>query len=83
MYDFHYNFIKNIFDPNLLFADTDSLIYEIKSKDDVYKEYFKHKHLFDFSEDQSKFFELTNKKIIGKIKDEYKETPINEFIGLK
>ena len=40
MYDFHDNFIKNHFDANLLFTDTDSLTYEIKSKDDVYVEFF-------------------------------------------
>ena len=32
----------------LLLPDTGSLQYEIKS-DDVYKQFFKHKHLFDFS----------------------------------
>ena len=53
------------------------------SKDDVYEEFFKHKHLFDFSVYQSKFFDPTKKKIIGKMKDDYKGIPINEFIGLK
>ena len=48
MYDFHYNFIKKNFDAKLLFTDTDSLTYEIKSED-IYKEFFKRKHLFDFS----------------------------------
>ena len=48
MYDLHYNFTKKHFDVELLFTDTDSLTYEIKSED-VYEEYFKHKHLFDFS----------------------------------
>ena len=43
MYDFHYRFIKKHFDAELLFTDTDSLTYELKSKD-VY-EGFKHKHL--------------------------------------
>ena len=46
MYDFHYNFIKKHFDAELLF--TDSLTYEIKLED-VYEEFFKHKHLLDFS----------------------------------
>ena len=33
MNDFHYNFIKKNFDADLLFTDTGSLTYEIKSKD--------------------------------------------------
>ena len=37
MYDFHYNFIKKHFDAELLFTDTDSLTYELKS--DVYEEF--------------------------------------------
>ena len=48
MNDFHYNFIKKKFDAELLFIDTDSLTYKIKSEDN-YKEFFKHKDLFDFS----------------------------------
>ena len=39
MYDFHYNFIKKIVDAELLFTDTDSLTYEIKSEN-VYEGYF-------------------------------------------
>ena len=33
MYDFHYNFIKKHSDAELLFTDTDSLTYQIKSED--------------------------------------------------
>ena len=49
MYDFHFNFIK-IFDAELLFTDTDSLTYEIKSEDKNY--------LFGFSNfsKDSKFY---------------------------
>ena len=32
MYDLHYNFIKKNFDAELLFTDTDSPTYEIKSE---------------------------------------------------
>ena len=84
MYDFHYNFIKKHFDAELLFTDTDSLTYEIKSED-VYEEFFKHKHLFDFSNypKDSKFFDETNKKVIGKIKDEFEGKIVAEIFGLK
>ena len=48
MYDFCYIFFKKRFDAELLFTDTDSLTFEIKSED-VYEEYFKHKYFFDYS----------------------------------
>ena len=34
MYEFHYNYIKINYSANLLFVDTDSLVYEIKTEDD-------------------------------------------------
>ena len=84
MYGFHYSFIKNHFDAELLFTDTHSLTDEIKSED-VYEEFFKHKHLFDFSNypKDSKFFDQANKKVIGKMKDESEGKIIDEFVGLK
>ena len=33
MYDYHYNYIKRKFDAKLLFTDTASLTYEIKTED--------------------------------------------------
>ena len=48
MYDFHHNFIKKNFNAELLFTDTDSLTYEIKSEN-FYEDFFKWKDLFDFS----------------------------------
>ena len=83
MYDFHYNFIKKHFDTELLFTDTDSLTYEIKS--DIFEEFFKHKHLFDFSNypKDSMFFYETTKKVIGKMKDQSEGKIIDEFVGLK
>ena len=68
----------------MLFTETDSLTYEIKLKD-VYEEFFKHKHLFDFSNypEDSKIFDPTNKKVIGKLKDKSEGKVISEFAGLK
>ena len=84
MHDFHYNFIKKHFDAELLFTDTDSLTYEIKSEN-VYEEFFKWKDLFDFSNypKDSKFFDETNKNFIGKMKDKSVGKIIDEFLGLK
>ena len=84
MYDFHYNFIKKNFSAELLFTDTDSLTYEIKSEN-IYKDLYKRKDLFDFSNysKYSTFYDDTNKKVIGKIKDEYGVAVIDQFIGLK
>ena len=84
MYDFHYNFIKKKINAELLFTDTDSLTYEIKSKN-VYEEFFKWKDLFDLSNysKDSNFFDGTNKKVIGKMKDELDGVIVIEFVGLK
>ena len=84
MYDFHYSFIKNDFDAELLFTDTDSLTYDIKSEN-IYDEFFKWKDLFDFCNylKYSELFDETNKKVIGKMKDEFGGVIVVEFIGLK
>ena len=83
MYDFHYNFIKKNFNAELLFTDTDSLAYEIKSEN-VYEEFLKRKDLFDFSNylKDSEFSDETNKKVIGKIKDEFGGFIATEFVGI-
>ena len=84
IHDFQYNFIKKNFNAELLFTDTDSLTYEVKSEN-VYEDFFKWKDLFDFSNysKDSTFYDDTNKKVIGKMKDEYGGNIIDEFIGLK
>ena len=46
MYEFHYNYIKNKFYADLLFTDTDRLVYEIKTKD-FYEDFYSDKDLFD------------------------------------
>ena len=83
MYEFHYIYLKSKFDAKLLLTDTDSLVYEIKTED-VYEGFYQDKNLFDFSDYplHSKFFDRVNKKVIGKMKNEFKERIINEFVGL-
>ena len=51
MYNFHYNYIKKEYGSRakLLFTDTDSLTYEIETED-VYKDLWKRKELFDNSD---------------------------------
>ena len=86
MYDFHYNFIKDKYNTKaqLLFTDTDSLMYEIET-DDVYKDFYQNKEKFDNSDypQTSRFYFGENKKVIGKFKDEAAFTPIVEFVGLR
>ena len=84
MYEFHYKYIKSKFDAKLLFTDTDSLVYEIKTED-VYEDLYQGKNLFDFSDYplDLTLYDPVNKKAIGKMKDEFKGRKINEFIGLK
>ena len=57
MYKFHYEYIQYKFSARLLFTDTDSLVYEIKTVD-VYEDFYQDKDLFDFNEysSNSKFF---------------------------
>ena len=66
MYNFHYKYIKNKLDAKLLFTDTDSLVYEIKTED-VYEDFYQDKSLFDFDDDplDSKLFDPANKKVTG------------------
>ena len=84
MYDFHCNFIDKNFDAELLFTGTDSFTYEIKSEN-VYEEFVKWKDLFDFSNysKDSKNFNETNKKVIGKMKDEFGRVIVDEILELK
>jgi hypothetical protein len=87
MYKFHYDYIKPKYGANatLLFTDTDSLCYSVKT-DDMYKDMEEDKHLFDKSGYDGKGFrscDKTNAKVIGKFKDETDGVPIVEFCGLR
>ena len=86
MYNFHYNYIKKKYGnkAKLLFTDTDSLTYEIEAED-VYQDFWNDKDRFDNSDypESSPYFDTTNKKVIGKFKDEACSIPIKEFVGLR
>ena len=85
MYQFHYDYVLKTFDNvKLLFTDTDYLVYEIKDGN-FYDQCFKDKELFDFSgySIDSIYFDDSNKKKLGKMKDEFNGNKIDEFVGLK
>ena len=88
MYDFHYNYVKPKWGgkAQLLFTDTNSLVYEIETED-FYK---------DIEEDIPRWFDTsaypnnhtgvklrTNKKVLGMMKDETAGDEILEFVGLR
>ena len=89
MYDFHYNYIKPKYRENakLLFTDTDSLAYEIETKD-FYRDISSDvKSKFDTSNypknHPSGILTGVNKKVIGMFKDEAAGKQIAEFVGLR
>ena len=89
MYQFHYNYIKAKYGDRakLLFTDTDSLAYEIKT-DDFYVDIAPDvRSWFDTSEyprDHPSGIETgVNKKVIGLFKDEAAGKQIEEFVGLR
>jgi hypothetical protein len=87
MYDFHYNEIVERY-PNkgaqLLFTDTDSLCYAIRT-DDVYDDMSKNMSVYDTSayDVDHPLYSTTNKKVVGKFKDETNGIPPVEFVGLR
>ena len=84
MYYFYYNYIKKKIDTKLLFTDTDSLTYEIKT-DNVYEDFYEDKYLLDFSNypKDSKFHDPSSLNEIGKMKDESKGKINDEFCWIK
>ena len=88
MYEFHYDYMKKRYnweDLKLLYMDTDSLVYNIKTED-FYK---------DIAEDVETRFNMSgyevdrplpigkNKKVIGLMKDELGGKKMKEFISLR
>ena len=85
MDEFYYDYIKNIYGNKwrLLFTDTFSLIYEVKTEE-FYEDFSKDKGMFDFSyySAKSKHYDDSNKLVASKIKDETSGVAIEEFVWL-
>jgi hypothetical protein len=86
MYRYHYEVIKPKYGDKatLLFTDTDSLCYHIKCED-VYRDMYEMRELYDLSDfpEESPFHDTSNKKVLGKFKDECNGQPVSDFIGLR
>ena len=87
MYSFHNNIMKSHFDCRLLYSDTDSLLYKIRS-DDFYKELAAKPNIlseFDFLDypTDHQVFNNNNKLAVFKYKDEFAGKLIDEFFSLK
>ena len=84
MYKFYYGFVKKkCKNPILLFTDADSLCFE--TEENFYEIMLNNKEFFDLSNfpKDSKYFCDDNKKVPGKMKDEYGGTSVWVFIGTK
>ena len=89
MYDFHYNYIKTMYGDKakLLFIDTDSLTYEIRTKDfykDISPDIEKRIDTSDYSSNHSSGIKTgLNSKVFWMFNDEAGGKQIVEFVGLR
>ena len=89
MFDFHYNYIKKKYHKKaeLLFTDTDSLMYEIKTKDfykDISPDILTKFDTSDYNPNHKSGIPTgINKKVIGMFKDEVAGKQITHFVGLR
>ena len=74
MYEFHDNYIKSKYGNNsrLLFTDTDSLMYEIKTED-VYED-------FNNYSAKSKSYDDSNELVVGKMKMKWLVLPLKNLL---
>ena len=83
---FWYNHLKEKYYDKiqLIYTDADAFVIEVET-DYIYKDMYEDGHLYDFSEypTDDPNFNLTNKKVLGKFKDELNGKIITEFCALK
>ncbi|GFV19523.1 uncharacterized protein TNCV_3664551 [Trichonephila clavipes] len=87
MYDFHYTVMKPRYGENieLLYMDTDSFIYNIKT-DDFYEDMkgmIANFDTSDYQENNKYGMPRVNKNVLGKMKDENAGQILEEFVGLR
>ena len=86
MYEFHYDQIVKRYgrDAQLLYTDTDSFMYHIKTAD-LYDDMADDKDVYDTSNFDSDhpLYSSTNKKVVGKFKSETGSVAPSEFVGLR
>ena len=89
MYDFHYNYIKTKYGDKakLRFTDTDSLAYEVTTKNfykDINPDIEKRFHTSDYPTNHPSGIKTgLNSKVLGMFKDEAGGKQIDEFVGLR
>ena len=84
MYKFWYDFLKKVCEGiKLIYMDTDSFIFEVA--ENFNEIMLEHKEYFDLSNfpKDSKYYDSTNKKVPGKMKDEKSSQNINDVTALK
>ena len=81
MYGFHYSFITKHFDAELLFTDRQS--YSWNKMRRCLRKKILSTNICLISVTIQKIFNLANKKVIDKMKDESERKIIDEFVGLK
>ena len=86
MYQYYYDVMKKKYDDKikLLYTDTDSFIFHIETED-LYKDFDDMKEHMDFSgyDKSHPCYDNTNKKVLGKFKDEHDGKIFTLHIGLK
>ncbi|XP_008184820.1 uncharacterized protein LOC100569228 [Acyrthosiphon pisum] len=89
MYEYHYNVIKRHYGDNisLLYTDTDSLIYHVKTRD-FYDDVAKNPNLLNRMDTSNlppdhRCYTLTRMKLPGYFKDEITGRNNHRFIGLR
>ena len=87
MFEFHYKVIKKTFDCNFHYSDTDSSVYEVRSRD-FFAELQRKKLVadeFDFSNFPTRhpLYSRENARVTLKFTDKMGSKPIAEFCGLK